>query len=93
MPLYDYVCKRCNFEFEFQTLIAKRDAVICKKCGARTSRKVARTKDDWFKPFATEDFNGELIEVRSKEHYKQLCREHGVYAPHCFGQGFNISEI
>jgi len=93
MPLYDYICKRCNFEFEFQTPISKRDDVICKKCGAQTSRKVARTKDDWFTPFVTEDFNGQAIEVRTKEHYKRLCQEHGVYAPHCFGQGFNISEI
>lgn len=93
MPMYDFICKRCNFEFETCVPIAERDEVTCKKCGARTSRKVARTKDDWFRPFVTEDFNGKPIEVKSKEHYKQLCKDHNVYAPHAFGQGFNISEI
>lgn len=93
MILYDYICKKCNFEFEALTTSENRDEVLCKKCGARTSRKVSRTKDDWFKPFVTEDFTGEPIEVRTKEHYKRLCKEHDVYAPHVFGRGFNISEI
>ena len=44
-------------------------------------------------PFVTEDFDGKPTEVRSREHYRQLCKQHGVYAKHEFGIGHNISEI
>jgi putative FmdB family regulatory protein len=92
MPLYDFVCAACNSAFEKQVPIAERNNTLC-KCGARAVRQISRTKDDWFRSFVTEDFNGQPIEVKSKEHYRQLCKEHGVYAPHVFGQGYNISEV
>lgn len=44
-------------------------------------------------PFVTEDFNGLPVEVKSRSHYRELCRQHGVYAKHEFGHGYNISEI
>lgn len=93
MPMYDYHCQDCMCKFELCVPIAQRDTVKCRNCGGNTTRLISRTKDDWFRPFVSEDFTGKPIEVRSKEHYKQLCKEHNVYAPHCFGQGFNISEI
>lgn len=93
MVLYDYICKACNYQFEALTTYAKRDEVVCKQCQAQTTRMVSRTKDDWFRPFVSEDFTGSPILVRTKEHYKQLCKQHNVYAPHCFGVGYNISEI
>jgi len=92
MPLYEFHCESCDTRFESQVLIAKRDDIMC-ACGAKPKRLISRTKEDWFKPFVSEDFTGEPIEVKSKEHYKSLCKEHQVYAPHAFGQGFNISEI
>lgn len=95
MILYDYICKRCNLEFEKLTAYEKRDEVLCKACGSRTTRKFPRTKEDWFRPFVTEDMHpdGKPIEVRTKEQYRRLCKEYDVYAPHAFGRGFNISEI
>jgi len=93
MILYDYICKRCNMESERLVKNDERDNVTCRECGSQMTRKISRTKDDWFRPFVSEDFTGSPIEVRSKEHYKSLCKEHNVYAPHAFGQGFNISEV
>lgn len=93
MLIYDYICKRCNYQFEALTKSDEKDNVKCRACGSRTSRQVCRTKDDWFRTFVSEDFDGTPIEVRTKEHYKQLCKEHNVYAPHAFGRGYNISEI
>lgn len=93
MILNDYICKRCNYEFEALAKSEEKDNVKCRKCGAQTTRKMARTKEDWFRPFVTEDFNGKPIYVKSKDHYRSLCREHNLYAPHAFGRGFNISEI
>lgn len=93
MILNDYICKACNYQFEALAKNEEKDAVKCRECGAQTTRKVCRTKDDWFRPFVSDDFNGSPIEVRTKEQYKSLCKEHNVYAPHAFGRGFNISEI
>ncbi len=44
-------------------------------------------------PFVNEDFDGTPIEVKSKKHYMELCKQHGVYAVKEFGRGYNISEI
>lgn len=91
MPLYELKCNDCGKEFEDFAKIADREAIKC-KCGGSTTILVSTWHSDWFKPFVSEDFNGQPIEVKSKDHYKALCREHGCYAK-VFGKGYNISEI
>lgn len=95
MILYDYKCewKSCGHEFEKLVPSEHKDCIPCPKCNGETKRLMPRTKDDWFRPFTSDDFTGEPIEVRTKEHYRSLCKEHNIYAPHAFGRGFNISEI
>lgn len=41
MPLYEYRCDNCNFEFEEIFPYEKRDDVICKKCGSKADRKIS----------------------------------------------------
>ncbi len=79
MPLYDVKCAKCNKEFEAFAKIAQRGSIKC-ECGGLAAIMLSSNKRDWFRPFISEDFNGEPIEVQSKEHYKRLCKEHGVYA-------------
>jgi len=93
MILFDYTCLNCLHTFEKLVTQETKDSVSCERCGHTATRQLCRTRDDWFRPFTTDDFNGEPIEVRTKEHYKSLCKEHNVYAPHAFGRGFNISEV
>jgi len=93
MLMFDYKCNMCEHEFERLVRSENKDCTPCVKCGGETKRLPPRTKEDWFKPFVSEDFDGTPIEVRSKEHYKHLCKKHNLYAPHAFGRGFNISEI
>jgi len=92
MPLYDYKCTSCQAEFEAFNKIGARLKQRCIKCGKPTSIQLSSLHSDWFKPFTSEDFTGEPIEVKSKNHYRDLCRRHNVYAK-VFGKGHNISEI
>ena len=91
MPLYEVKCTQCSRQFDAFAKIADREAIRC-ECGGSTEIQLSPPHSDWFKPFTSEDFTGSPIEVRSKNHYKSLCRQHGVYAK-VFGRGFNISEI
>jgi len=93
VPLYDVKCLKCGHEAEINTHIEDRNKSICMKCGGPTKSLISSSKIHVFKPFITEDFDGTPIEVKSKEHYRGLCKKHKVYAPHEFGQGYNISEI
>ena len=43
-------------------------------------------------PFVSEDFDGTPTTVKSRKHYWELCRKHGVYANE-LGKGFNIKEL
>ncbi len=91
MPLYEVRCNDCSKEFDAFAKIADRDSIKC-QCGGLTTILLSAWHSDWFKPFISEDFTGSPIEVKSKAHYKDLCRRHGVYA-RVFGKGHNISEI
>lgn len=92
MPLYDFECLKCHKEFEHACKIDERTSVKC-QCGGQTKQIIKKfPNQDWFHPFVSEDFNGEPIQVRSKNHYKQLCEEHGVYS-RALGFGRNLKEI
>lgn len=90
MPLYDFKCLRCEKEFEEFTEVDKLP--FC-SCGGIT-RKIWKKfpNRDWFRPFVSEDFNGEPILVETKNHLKNLCKKHGVYSK-ALGYGWNLNEI
>ena len=42
MPLYEYVCKSCSYEFEELVNISTEDSeVVCKNCGSSVERKMS----------------------------------------------------
>ena len=46
MPLYEYVCRHCNTDFEMIVPASRRDAAdtLCPHCGAtKTARKISLT--------------------------------------------------
>lgn len=44
MPIYEFVCRKCNTDFEKIVSSAQRDAVPCPACGnAKSARKVSLT--------------------------------------------------
>ncbi len=91
MPIYEVQCLKCSKEFEGFAKIAERNEIRC-ECGSKTKVLISPHHNDWFHPFTSEDFTGEPVEVRTKNHLKELCRKHGVYS-RALGHGFNISEI
>jgi putative FmdB family regulatory protein len=96
MPLYDYKCKECGLEFEEVRPITLMYVADCPDCGGWADKQFCSRPpaDHTFQPFYHDDFTHEgPILVKSKAHYKELCKQYGVYAPHVFGQGWNISEV
>lgn len=78
MPLYDYKCKKCGLEFENFACINDRNRVQC-KCGGKAELLItAKKTKDWFYPHWNEHFGNTPIYVRSRNHLRQLCKEHGV---------------
>lgn len=80
MPLYDFKCLACEREFEVLCKIAEQKDIKCEECGGNTQVLITGAKKDWFREFTTLDFNDTPITVTSKDHYRQLCKEHGVTA-------------
>jgi len=93
MPLYDVKCLKCGHVAEISVHIEDRDKAICMKCGGQTKSLISTPNIHIFQPFIHEDFGDKPVLVKSKRHYRQLCKEHGVYARNEFGEGYNISEI
>ena len=80
MPLYDFQCKKCSYEFEEFKKIKDYLTTSCPECGGESKLLITCRGRDWFRPFVSEDFDGTPILVKTKEHYKKLCRKHGVYS-------------
>ncbi len=93
MPLYDVKCKRCHKEFEAVAKIDERESIKC-KCGGDTTILISLPHHTNRYPFWHEHLDPfKPVLVKSRSHFKQLCKQYDVYAPHEFGQGYNISEI
>jgi len=44
MPVYEYQCKKCNREFEYQQRMSDPDKTLCEACGAEAlERIISRT--------------------------------------------------
>jgi len=93
LPLYEVKCNECKKEFDAFAKIANRQQIKC-DCGGNTTILISSSHHERRYPFWNEHLDPDKsILVKSKEHYRQLCKQYKVYAPHEFGQGYNISEI
>ena len=43
MPVYEYECKACHREFEYQQRMADPDKTTCEVCGGTLERLISRT--------------------------------------------------
>lgn len=43
MPVYEYECKTCHREFEYQQRMADPDKTVCEVCGGPLERLISRT--------------------------------------------------
>jgi putative FmdB family regulatory protein len=43
MPIYEYACKACHKEFEYQQRMADPDKTVCEACGGELERLISRT--------------------------------------------------
>ena len=82
MPIYEYECLKCNRKFELLQPIQDRNNTKCPKCKQPVKLLISSgVGKDWFRPHWNEHLDGEKpIYVKSKKHYKKLCKERGVEA-------------
>jgi putative FmdB family regulatory protein len=43
MPIYEYACKVCHREFEYQQRMSDPDKTVCEECGGELERLISRT--------------------------------------------------
>src|SRR5215467_15763203 len=43
MPVYEYQCKACGREFEYQQRMSDPDKTVCEACGGALERLISRT--------------------------------------------------
>jgi len=93
LPLYVYECQTCGYRFEEVRAIHMREITSCPSCLNEARQIITAPAIHVFQPFWHEDFGDKPVFVESKAHYKQLCKQYGVYAPHVFGTSWNLSEV
>ena len=43
MPIYEYGCKKCHREFEYQQRMSDPEKTVCEACGGELERLISRT--------------------------------------------------
>ena len=78
MPLYDYACTECHKHTEAFRSVAERNvAPPCQHCGRGTRKVISLSKPIGdMQPYYDDNLQAY---VTSRQHRKQLMREHGVY--------------
>lgn len=85
MPNYDFRCESCQKQEEVFMRIADYKAPEC--CGKKMNQVLGNysvVKD--VDPYLDENIADKPVWVKSKQHRKQLMKEHGVYEK--FGKGW-----
>ena len=81
MPLYDYKCPD-GHSFEAIKSMDDRHCAKCPKCGKVANQIIAApTAVHGFKLGVFEHITDNPVEIGSKRQLKDLCEQHGCYAP------------
>lgn len=54
MPVYSYICRICEMEFEAERSIANRQDVVCPRCGDQLSAEIQLQPCHWKMGVTTE---------------------------------------
>ena len=82
---YEFWCKECDFILEeFRTVANCKKPGICPKCGKESGRIIsggqgANTGKGFRIPGVCHTLPGKSVFVKNKHHFRELCKEHGLY--------------
>lgn len=87
MPLYDYKCKSCDYQFEEINKVDVREEQKCLKCGSSTEILISISRESlkFFPEGFWRDLSHEPIYISSRQQLKDECRKHGCYAKYLDG--------
>ena len=91
MPLYDYGCTVCGFEFERLRAIAERNEELCRECG-EPAQIIFKSKSaglSLFRPGFYEHV-GEGVHCDTPQQLQDACNEHGSYSAYLENSVFNV---
>ena len=82
MILYSYECRHCGHQFDAYNHIPTRNYQECVVCGKLSNLVITNSRNqEWFKPHWNEHLDPDKpIFVKSRNHYKDLCKQYGVTA-------------
>lgn len=81
MPTYARKCRRCGNEFEVFREVRNRNRAPCPKCHGRSKYVPVATRvsmEDKIFPLVLEHVAPGGVEVRSKKHMAEVCKQHEV---------------
>lgn len=80
MPLYDYFCDKCNFQFDDFRRVIDREFTNCPQCGTLSKKIFSKNRfiKDLFVPYVDTNLFHDPVFVESKNHRKELMKKAGV---------------
>jgi putative FmdB family regulatory protein len=74
VPLYEYKCKKCGWQFELYKAISERDNVEC--CGQKAKRLISKSQGKpVIKGYFSENLNAHITGPKQRE---RIMKEKGV---------------
>lgn len=82
MPMYNYHCEGCIFDFEYFQLMEDRHTANCPSCETLCEQGISTPPAyHAFPEGVFEHIAAEPIYVNDKNQLKDECKRHGVHAP------------
>ena len=81
MPMYNYHCEVCEFDFEYMQKMDDRHEANCPSCGEKCKQGLSAPRFIPFPEGVFEHIGPEPLYISDKRQLRGALDEHGAYAP------------
>lgn len=78
MPTYEYICDKCEWEFEETVSASLRNDVKCSVCGELAVKQISDFNASTFTPFTCENFGVDPVRIESKNQLREENKRRGL---------------